>query len=157
MRIGLANGCVTIQFCPCFEYLTYWTMCGTWTCRSESPWSTPRLSSASRRHHFFPGSHSLGLVVATLPTRFPLELSLSNYIPIYTGSGSMLLLSFLASPIRHHSTPDANAPPSGADLNSTTALRPPHLSPPYYAVVHALHTPLQVLPVLMPRSFASRS
>jgi hypothetical protein len=131
---------------------TYWTMCGTWTWHSEPPWSTPRLSSASRRQHSFPGSHSPWSCCRSLPTRFPLELSLSNYTLIYPGSGSVLLLSFLALPISHHSTPDANDPPSGAGNgpNSATALRPPYLSPLYSALV----TPLQVLPVLMPRSCA---
>ncbi|KAJ7915427.1 hypothetical protein B0H13DRAFT_2324373 [Mycena leptocephala] len=154
MRIGLANGCVTIQFCPCFNYLQHtrlWVAHGHAAPGHLGPRLTYRLLLVGTTP--FRVLTCLGLVVATSPTGVPLEFSLPISTPIYPGSGSVLF-SFPAPPIRYHSTPDANAPPSRAGPNSATALRPPHLSPPYSALVHVLHTPLQVVPVLMPSSCA---
>ncbi|KAJ7864908.1 hypothetical protein B0H13DRAFT_2353309 [Mycena leptocephala] len=147
--MGLANGCVTIQIYICFEYLQHTGLCVAHGHAAPSHLG-PRLAHRLLLVGATPCRvlTRLGLVVAKLPTRFPLELALPNYTPIYPGR----CCSGPADPppldaLRQRST-------LGAGPNSTTALRTPHSSPLYCALVYILQTPLQVVPVLMPRSCA---
>jgi hypothetical protein len=109
---------------------TYWTLCGTWTRRSESPWSMPRLSLASRRHHSFPSSHSpwscCRHITDSTPSRviaFQFHADLPRL-----GLTAVVVLSGPANPPldarRQRSTLGAGNGP-----NSATVLRPPQLSP----------------------------
>jgi hypothetical protein len=113
-------------------------MCITWTCRSEPPWSTPRLSSASRRRHPFPGSHSPGSCCHHITNSIPSGVLASQ---LHADPPRLGLTAVVLSGPANPPPLDARSqrPAPGASPNCTTALRPPQLSPLYSAPVHVLH------------------
>ncbi|KAJ7885647.1 hypothetical protein B0H13DRAFT_2343153 [Mycena leptocephala] len=115
MRIGLANGCATIQFCPCFKYLQHTGRCvahGHGAPSHLGPRLAYRLLLVGTTP--FPPSHSPVGLVAPITDLIPSGVIASQLYADLSRLG--LTAVILSGPPIHHSTPDTNAPPSGAVL-----------------------------------------